>query len=126
MAPKGDIRVSLGLYLLHLTHNLTLMVYPKDSLGSPITVGQSHGPVFRPAAAVFAASWLLSVPWAVIHGPVELKWVVAQALGASVIPTVAGWLTLWRTRGDLKAGLVASAGAVIVLLVAAVWAGTRS
>jgi hypothetical protein len=77
----------------------------------------------HPYPLVFLLSWVLSVPWALLHGPVDPKWVASQALGAAVIPVVAGWATLWRTGGRLKAGLWGAGWAAAVLLLAAVWSG---
>ena len=86
---------------------------------SPQTVTQSHKGLSP--SLVFIASWLLSLPWAVVHGPVDPMWVVFQALGAAVIPALVGWAVLWRTRGNLQAGLVGSVVAAGVVLAWAVW-----
>jgi hypothetical protein len=69
----------------------------------------------HPYLAVLVFAWVVSIPWAVVHGPVALEWVVFQALGAAVIPSVAGWVTLWRTGGRLKAGLWGAGWAAAVV-----------
>jgi hypothetical protein len=74
---------------------------------------------------VFLVSWAVSVPWAVVHGPVSPEWVVFQALGAGVIPAMAGWGTLWRTKGNLKGAVWGSVWAAVVLLLLQVWSQLR-
>jgi hypothetical protein len=68
---------------------------------------------------------VVSIPWAVVHGPVELKWVLAQALGVAVIPAAAGWVTLWQTKGDRGAALRVVVGVAAVLLGTDVWSVVR-
>jgi hypothetical protein len=70
---------------------------------------------------VFLLSWVVSVPFAFLHGPLDLRWVAAQALGAGVIPMIVGWWSLWRHNGSLKAGIIgASWAAGVLFLLAAV------
>jgi hypothetical protein len=73
------------------------------------------------SALVFALAWVSSVPWALLHGPVGLQWVVFQALGAAIIPAVAGWWSLWRRKGDLRGALWVTEGVVLLLLMAEGW-----
>jgi hypothetical protein len=92
----------------------------------PIRVGDNRtSPLWRSIAMVSGVAWVSSVPWAVIRGPVDLQWVVFQALGAGVIPAVAGWGTLWRTRGNLRAAVWGTLLASVVVLACLVWSQYR-
>lgn len=79
-----------------------------------VSVNDTH-PIGWSIALVSAVAWLAGVPWALVHGPVGLQWVVAQSFGAAVIPMVAGWGTLWGTRGDRKAAVRVALGASAIL-----------
>lgn len=88
----------------------------------PIRVGDNRtSPLWRSIATVSGVAWASSVPWAVIHGPLELKWVVFQALGAAVFPLVAGWVTLWRSKGDVRMAVWGTLFASAVVLACLVW-----
>jgi hypothetical protein len=82
-------------------------------------------PTWGSIPVVAALAWLVSLPWAVVHGPVDLQWVLAQALGAAVIPMVAGWVALWRARGGLRGAVWAVMGSAGLLLALEVWSRSR-
>ena len=79
----------------------------------------------RSSLLVYAAAAASSVPWAVVHGPVGVLWVVVQAMSVGIIPAAAGWLALWRTGRDLKGALRVTVGVAAVLFALQVWSQLR-
>jgi hypothetical protein len=92
---------------------------------SPFSQIVRHNSAGSSILVVAGVAALVAIPWAVVHGPLELQWVLAQALGAAVIPTVAGWWTLWRRKGELKGALRVVLVASAVLFALEVWTQTR-
>jgi hypothetical protein len=83
-------------------------------------------PIGWSIALVAGVAWLVSLPWAVLHGPIGFQWVVSQALGAGIIPAVAGWLSLWRRKGDLRGAVWVTVAAAALLLALEVWSLARA
>lgn len=70
---------------------------------------------------VLLLAWVVSIPWALLHGPLDPQWVIAGALGAGVIPMIVGWWSLWRNRGSRRAAVIGTLWAAALLLLVEVY-----
>lgn len=81
-------------------------------------------PVFLQIAAL---AWALGLPTALLsRWAVDLPTLIAAALGAAVMPMVAGWVALWWTGGDRR-GAVWTVGLFSAFIfLTSVWAEAKA